>query len=180
MRRRNVLILIMAANFLISLTTSAGIPEDNPAPQIKQRRPIRLVLPDLVLQKIETEAVPQGATRVRVNISYWVHNNSTVPSSCCPTEAGKKAWEDNPADNMLYRIRVEGRTLPSGTFTQLANGGSVGTMAKANETQKYTASDVHSVRVRKEYRVIVDYGNWIREKSENNNMMTKKQAPFPQ
>lgn len=139
-----------------------------------ERKPVFSILPDLVIESMSFEVQPQGNLQKRITISYVVYNDAPVPSTCCPTEDGKKAWEDNPAENSLYRIRVEGRNLPSGSFSPVANGGYVSTVTKARERQTYTATEVVSVRARREYRVTLDYGNWIKEKKEDNNQMTKE------
>ncbi|MBW1818319.1 MAG: hypothetical protein JRJ60_14315 [Deltaproteobacteria bacterium] len=134
--------------------------------RIKQRPPIKLILPDLVLEKIETKSEPYGSDKVRITISYWIFNNSTADSRCCPTEEGKKQWKEKPAMNLLYRTRVEARAYSGGIYSEL---GGTGTETKANERQKYTATHVVKKGSRWKYRVTADYGNWIREKNENNN-----------
>lgn len=142
--------------------------------EFKQRAPVTLILPDLVLEKIELETKPQGTTHKTVIVKYTVYNDSKADSFCCPTVAGRNAWNENSAYNSLYPIRVEGRNLPNGIFTPLTNGGNVHSVTKGNERQTGTASEVVVSRARREYRVILDYGNWIREKNENNNQKTKQ------
>jgi hypothetical protein len=142
--------------------------------EFKQRVPVTLILPDLVLEKIELETKPQGTTHKIVTVRYTVYNDSKADSFCCPTVAGRNAWNENGAYNSLYPIRVEGRNLPNGIFSPLTNGGKVHSVTKGNERQVGTATETILLRARREYRVILDYGNWIREKNENNNQKTKQ------
>lgn len=137
-----------------------------------QRKPdiSRVILPDLVLEKIEVTSEPSGNDKVKLTVSYWIFNNSSADSRCCPTEEGTKNWEENPAMNLLYNTRLEARSYPNGRFLRI---GGTGTETKANERQKYT--EVHYVKKGTSWqcRATADFGNWIREKSEDNNQKTK-------
>lgn len=166
---------VMSFLFLfLWISAASGTTEGSPVQQLKQKLPTALRLPDLVLEKIELSSQAAGDNKKNVSISYWVYNNSTASSICCPTEEGKKAWQENPSMNTLYRIRVEGRSLPSGSFSVLGySGANVTTKTDGRERQKYTATDTCSIRARREYRVTIDYGNWIHERKEDNNQLTK-------
>jgi len=130
----------------------------------------RIVLPDLVLEKIETKSEPYGEDKIKLDIKYWVYNNSTVDSSCCPTEEGKKAWEDNAITNQTYELRIEVRSYPNGRFKELRK---IGTQTRAGERQEYLASDTFKKGIRRQYRITADAFNWIKEKDENNNQKKK-------
>jgi hypothetical protein len=132
----------------------------------------RLVRPDLVLEKIwTTDSEPEPGKR-KVVILYTIFNNSSVPSSCCPTEAGKKAWQDNPINNTFFCCTVESRVLPAGRFNKLSDnqGGVWITSLKPYErqTQRW-ASEVLPLGSKKEYRVRIDPLGWIWEKTRDNN-----------
>jgi len=144
---------------------------DSELQRIRRRPPLRLILPDLVLEKIETKSEPYGSDKVRVTISYWIFNNSTADSMCCPTEEGKKKWEENPVMRLMYRVRLEARPYPGGIFSPLS--GTSSTETKANERQKFTVGHTVKKGSRWQYRAIADYGNWIREKNEYNNQKTQ-------
>jgi len=163
---------ILIAILLLCAWSSPGS-ENNTDSELQRTRwrpPIKMILPDLVLEKVEIKSEPYGSDKVGVTISYWIFNNSTANSSCCPTEEGKKNWKQKPQNVGLYQTRVEARAYPSGLFSKI---GSTGTETKANERQKYTEFHVVKKGSRWQFRVTADDGNWIREKNENNNQKTK-------
>jgi len=104
------------------------------------------------------------------NFIHWVYNNSVASSTCCPTEEGKKAWEDNPVTNQTYELRIEVRSYPNGRFKELRK---TGTMTGPKERQEYQTSDTFKKGIRRQYRITADAFNWIKEKDENNNQKKK-------
>lgn len=168
-------LIVLAVLFIFTLSISASDIISDKNDQSIQKRNLqsvtRINLPDLILEKIETQSEPYGTDQVRVTISYWVYNDSTADSSCCPTDAGKKAWTDDPATNLFYNFRIEVRSYPDGRFGQL--GGMPLTLTRAKERQKFTAVDIVKKGARREYRITADPSNWIREKKEDNNRKTQ-------
>lgn len=167
-------ILCIIAISALCLGFGPGIGADNEIElqQIKRRLSnIPLIIPDLVLEKIELKSEPYSSDKIKITISYWIYNDSSADSRCCPTEDGEKEWEKHPAMNLLYYARVESRAYPRGRFSQL--GGLVGTETKAHERQKYTAVHIVKKGSKWQYRATADYKNLIHEKNENNNQKTQ-------
>jgi len=162
---------ILIAIVLLCVWSSPGSDNntDSELQRSRWRPPIKLILPDLVLEKIETKSEPYGSDKVRVTISIWIFNNSNVDSNCCPTEEGKKNWKN--ANVGMFQVQLEARPYPGGIFSQKWGLGS--TELKANERQRHTR--VHTVKKgsRWQYRATADFGNWIREKNEDNNQKTQ-------
>lgn len=140
--------------------------------RIKLKKPPAeiLKLPDIVVEKIKVSKLPWNERgKIMIRIDYTLYNNSSKNTKCCPTTAGLNGWEASPASNWLFNIRVEAKSDPNGMYKKLSNGGSVSTMMAPYERADFHATEVIPVTASKTYRVLADFGNWIREKNEDNN-----------
>lgn len=129
--------------------------------------------PDLVVESVNL-ILSSAGTGISVTVEYVYANTATVDSWCCPTEAGRTAWAQNGADNTLFQVKVYKRDYPSGVWSQL--GGTLSTHLKAGEkaTARATTTDTIARDSSREYKVVVDYGNWIMESKEDNNEKTAR------
>ena len=130
--------------------------------------------PDIVVEKVKvTSEKANKPGKVRIKIEFILFNNSSVPTRCCPTKEGKKACE-YPLDENCFKVRVESRSVPNEKFHSLTNGFKLVTLLKPYERQKWTVTEIISVPDSRQYRITADYGNWINEKNENNNVKLAK------
>lgn len=125
--------------------------------------------PDIVVDKIKITSQPsQKPGKVRLWIEFWLSNNSSKHIKCCPTIAGKKAWNDSPSSEQLFRVRVDARYYPDGRFFKI--GGTTTDLLPNESNDKYQLSSYFLKGKNIQIRVVADPGNWINEKNEKNNV----------
>ena len=159
---KKIVILLMILCFLIVTLPAQRI-------KMQEKQPIVFVRPDIVVDKIKVSSQPsQKAGKVFLKIEYWLSNNSSKHTRCCPTEAGKKAWKDSPAMNLLFNISVYAGTNPKMRFSKI---GTITTHLKPNESNYRCQHFAYFDSGKTVYvKVIADPENWINEKNEKNNV----------
>jgi len=132
--------------------------------------------PDLLVEKIEITSEPMLSGKAVLNIAYTIYNDSSVPTKCCPTEAGKSAWKNDSIMANMFQAGVQAREFPEGEFYEIEIGTSAIKLGP-NEKETFYATEIFSQKMQWEFRIIADPGNWIEERNEKNNQ--KKQV-WPQ
>ena len=144
--------------------------------QVQKKPPLQeLKRPDIILEKITITSEPAESGKVKVMIDYTIFNDSSVSTSCCPTEEGKQAWEKNPIWNLTFPVIVEMRLYPHGRYREIERSGQI--------LHAHKKGTLHTVEYlpegkRYEFRARVDPENWINEKNEDNNEKTKVWPQF--
>ena len=137
--------------------------------ELQKTPSVVFVRPDIVVEKIRISSLPsQKPGKVFLKIEYWLSNKSSKRISCCPTEAGKKAWKDSPSTNNLFNVRVDARSYPNGRFSKI--GGTTTDLEPFETNDRYQLYKYFSVGQTVQIRVIADPKNWINEKNEKNNV----------
>ncbi|MBN1224572.1 MAG: hypothetical protein JXB23_15090 [Candidatus Aminicenantes bacterium] len=162
--------LTVASTWMILFTglTEAKIPAGNERRAQKKST----ARPDLLVEKIEITSEPMLSGKVVLNIAYTITNDSSAPSRCCPTEAGKNAWKNNSIMTNMFPAVIEAREYPKGQFYEIETGTSAIEL-KAHEKQTFYATEIFSQDTQWEFRITVDPGNWIEEQNEENNEKTQ-------
>lgn len=131
---------------------------------------LKQLRPDVLVESIDFSSSVSGKM-VTLSVTGWIANDSSLNSWCCPTDAGQAAWDSQPASRFLFEWKKYVRSLPNGAWTQM--GGTVSTMLKAHERQNYNFTDTLPVGTQREYKVVLDTGNWLQESDKNNNTKTR-------
>lgn len=156
---------------LLSVLTLVLIVSLIPAQDIDKTKipELNLERPDIVVEKIKlTKMTSSKRGKVRLKIELWLANNSSKPTRCCPTIAGEKAWNDHPSEEKLFRVRVDAKYDPSGLYFKV--GGTSTELKPSEKNYRCQFFGYFDLNKTLRIRVIADYGNWINEKNENNNM----------
>jgi hypothetical protein len=78
----------------------------------KARLPV-IALPDIEVESMHVSSQPSNdPAKIVVLIDFTLFNNSSSSTICCPTVAGKAGWNEHPAANSLFNIRVDSRPYP--------------------------------------------------------------------
>jgi hypothetical protein len=111
---------------------------------------------------------------VTLTVTGTIYNKSSENSWCCPTEAGRTAWGSNASHRLLFKWKKYVRILPKLVWTEIGAG--VLTMLKGNERQSFIFSDSLPSGTEREYKIVLDTEEWLKESNKDNNTKT---AVFP-
>lgn len=130
-------------------------------------------LPDILVESMNFNAQPSGKM-VTLTITGMLYNSSTEDSWCCPTDAGRTAWAANASHRLQFRWKKYVRNLPLGVWTEIGVG--VMTMLKAHERQSFNFTDSLPQSAEREYKIVLDTDQWLKESNKDNNTKT---AAYP-
>jgi hypothetical protein len=130
-------------------------------------------LPDILVENINFSAQAAGKM-VTLTVTGTIYNKSSENSWCCPTEAGRTAWGSNASHRLLFKWKKYVRILPKLVWTEIGAG--VLTMLKGNERQSFIFSDSLPSGTEREYKIVLDTEEWLKESNKDNNTKT---AVFP-
>jgi hypothetical protein len=170
MKKRITMVGVLVLGFVVLSVLSIAGSRQIAQKEILKSDALKNLRPDVLIESIDFASTQEGKM-VTLKVTGWIANDSTLNSWCCPTEAGKAAWAAQPSANSLFEWKKYVRSYPNGSWTQL--GGAVGTMLKAHERQNYNFTDTLPVGTQREYKIVLDTGNWLQESDKNNNTKTR-------